>query len=110
MMFITETIQALVFLVLMFDTVRMLPTLNRMAIGKANSLQPGFESAIAGARITRNLMGLALVPMVVAGGAAQPYVPAGIVCFVALAVVHSALCGIQRQVLTDWREDGFGAD
>lgn len=109
-MFITETIQALVFLVLMFDTVRMLPLLNRMVTGKLDSPQPGFDRAIAGARITRNLMGLALVPMVVAGGAAQPYVPAGIVCFVALALVHAALCGLQRQVLTDWREDGFGAE
>lgn len=106
-----QVAQTLIFIVLLLNTVHLLPVLGRTLAGPANTLQPGFHYSILGIRLLRNGIGLILVP---ASAAPNPeihaLVPFGIFVFLMLAGINSLLTQLQKRSLMAWSEDRYGTE
>jgi len=106
-----QVAQTLIFIVLLLNTVHLLPVLGRTLTGPANTLQPGFHYSILGVRLLRNGIGLILVPAVAAPNPeVHGLVPFGIFVFLMLAGVNSLLTQLQKRSLMDWSEDRYGTE
>ena len=98
-MTIYSVLQLVIFSVLLFHTVHLMPAFGRLLRGAESAFQSGYLCAMLTMRLARNILGLILVT---ASTAPNPeihaLVPKGILLFLVLALINAALTQYMERI------------
>ncbi len=99
-MIILHIFQIVIFLILLINSVQLMPAFSRCLPAAGSAVQAGYLGAMLTVRLARNILGLILVTASTAPNpAVHLLVPKGIVLFLVLAFVSVVLTHYRQRVL-----------
>ena len=99
-MIILHTFQIVIFLILLINSVQLMPAFSRCLRAAGSAVQAGYLGAMLTMRLARNILGLILVTAsTTPNPEVHALVPQGIVLFLVFAVISVVLTHFRQRVL-----------